>query len=84
MLGIVARYLAELGLPPPTPPAPPEDRFPEQLQAALGSGASALSFTFGKLPTEAVAAARERGRSSPRAESWTAAQPPGPLFSPSQ
>jgi nitronate monooxygenase len=61
MLEIVARYHAELGLPPPTPPAPPEDRFPEQLQAALDSGAAVLSFTFGKPPTEAVAAARQRG-----------------------
>jgi nitronate monooxygenase len=61
MLEIVARYHAELGLPPPAPPTPPEDRFPEQLQAALDSGAAALSFTFGKPPAEAVAGARQRG-----------------------
>lgn len=57
----VALYHAELGLPPPELPAPAPDPFEEQLPAALESGASVFSFTFGPLPEAAVAAIKARG-----------------------
>jgi nitronate monooxygenase len=57
----VAGYYAELGLPPPMPPAPPAHGFDAQLGAALESGAAAFSFTFGALPRDVVAAIRARG-----------------------
>jgi nitronate monooxygenase len=57
----LAPYFAELGLPPPAPPTPAPD-FAAQFQAALESGAPIISFTFGLLPPEAMAAARGRGR----------------------
>ncbi len=50
----MAPYFAELGLPAPVAPAPEPSRFPEQLDAALESGASVFSFTFGILPREAI------------------------------
>jgi nitronate monooxygenase len=61
MLGIIASYHDQLGLPPPEPPRWRPDPFEPRLEAALASGAAALSFTFGKLPPEAVAAVKERG-----------------------
>jgi len=57
----VAPYYAELGLPPPAPPALGPDRFPEQLAMALESGASVFSFTFGVLPPGAIEAVKARG-----------------------
>jgi nitronate monooxygenase len=57
----VAPYFAELGLPAPTAPAAPADAFPALFEAALASGASAFSFTFGVLPEGAIAAIRARG-----------------------
>ncbi len=60
-VGRVAPYYAELGLPPPAFPSVPSLPFDEQLNAALESGASAFSFTFGVLPDNAIAAIRARG-----------------------
>jgi nitronate monooxygenase len=57
----VAPFYAELGLPPPTLPAPTGDPFSEQLAAALESGASIFSFTFGILPASAIEAIKARG-----------------------
>lgn len=57
----VAPYFAELGIPGPLAPAPTPSMFPDQLAAALESGASVFSFTFGLLPGDAVAAIKGRG-----------------------
>jgi nitronate monooxygenase len=57
----LAPYHVELGLPPPTAPPLPADHFDAQLAAALESGASAFSFTFGLLPAAAIAAIKARG-----------------------
>jgi len=57
----VAPFYAELGLPPPTVPLSSADIFGEQLAAALESGASVFSFTFGILPTTAIGAIKDRG-----------------------
>jgi nitronate monooxygenase len=57
----VARFFAELGLPPPVVPARPRDSFNEQLAAALENGASVFSFTLGILPKNAVEAIKARG-----------------------
>jgi len=56
----VAPFFAELGLPPPQLPAPAAGNFEAQLAAALDSGASVFSFTFGLMPASALKAARER------------------------
>jgi nitronate monooxygenase len=60
-LARVAPFYAELGLPPPELPASGGYAFDEQLAAALDSGAAVFSFTFGLLPTSAVAAIKDRG-----------------------
>lgn len=57
----VAPFYAELGLPPPTVPVSSTDTFGEQLSAALESGASVFSFTFGILPATAIGAIKDRG-----------------------
>lgn len=57
----LAPFHAELGLPAPTPPAPAADMFKEQAAAALESGASVFSFTFGILPADVIHAAKARG-----------------------
>jgi nitronate monooxygenase len=57
----IAAYHAELGLPPPTQPAPPADGFAAQFAACLDSGAAAFSFTFGIFSAEAIAAIEARG-----------------------
>lgn len=57
----VEPYFRELGLPTPPLPSQPTHRFADQLAAALDSGASAFSFTFGVLPPEAIRAIRRRG-----------------------
>lgn len=57
----LAPYYAELGLAPPEIPALKADAFPEQFAAALESGASVFSFTFGVLPADAIAAIKARG-----------------------
>jgi nitronate monooxygenase len=60
-LEILSPFYAELGLPPPTPPALTGDTFKEQIGAALESGASVFSFTFGILPASAIDAIKSRG-----------------------
>ncbi len=57
----VAPFYMELDLPPPAPPVPVPDAFDSQLAAALDSGASVFSFTFGTVPPEAIAAIKDRG-----------------------
>ncbi len=60
----LAPFHAELGLAPPVSPsvsAAPTDLFELRLAAALESGASVLSFTFGLLPDSAIRAIRDRG-----------------------
>jgi nitronate monooxygenase len=53
-LSRLAPFYAELGLPAPEVPAFKADSFDEQLMAALKSGASVMSFTFGILPRNAM------------------------------
>jgi len=60
-LARVAPFYAELGLAAPSLPASAPDAFPEQLAAALDSGAAVMSFTFGLLSADAVAAVKRRG-----------------------
>jgi nitronate monooxygenase len=52
---------AELKLPPPQAPALAADSFGEQLAAALESGPSVFSFTFGILPASAIQTIKHRG-----------------------
>jgi nitronate monooxygenase len=54
-------FYAELALPRPELPTLAADSFAEQLGAALESGASVFSFTFGVLPAAALAAIKGRG-----------------------
>ena len=60
MLTRLAPYFSELGLPAPSLAKPAADSFDRQLAAALQSGASVFSFTFGEVPASAVAAIRTR------------------------
>ncbi len=57
----LAPYFAELGLPAPSIPKLTGTPFEDQLFAALKTGASAFSFTFGLLPESAVAAIKASG-----------------------
>lgn len=57
----LAPYFAELGLPAPSIPKSTGTVFEDQLAAALKTGASAFSFTFGLLPESAVAAIKASG-----------------------
>jgi nitronate monooxygenase len=59
-LRCLAPYHVELGLAPPEIPAPKPDAFPGQFAAALESGASVFSFTFGILPATAITAIKAR------------------------
>ncbi|MBV9608695.1 MAG: nitronate monooxygenase [Acidobacteria bacterium] len=61
MLHRIAPYFAELGLPAPTIPATRGHDFDQQLSAALESGASCFSFTFGIIPPRAIEAIKARG-----------------------
>jgi len=56
----LAGYYSELGLPRPASPAMATYNFADQLRAALETGASAFSFTFGLLPPEAVTAIKAK------------------------
>jgi nitronate monooxygenase len=56
----VAPYFSELGLPAPSLPAGPSITFSDQLAAALETGASVFSFTFGPLPKEAMQALKQK------------------------
>jgi len=58
MLERLEPYFAELGLPIPSLPKSTPSPFHEQLAAALESGASVFSFTFGELPASAMEAIR--------------------------
>jgi nitronate monooxygenase len=60
-LETLSPFYAEVGLPPPAPPALTGDAFKEQIGAALESGASVFSFTFGILPAGAIDAIKSRG-----------------------
>ncbi|GMQ98929.1 MAG: nitronate monooxygenase [Acidimicrobiia bacterium] len=60
-VALIAPFYAEIGLDPPTVPDPPIDDFGEKLEAAVESGASALSFTFGLPPPEAMVSAKRHG-----------------------
>lgn len=60
MLERLAPYFAELGLPKPSRPAAAAHSFDDQLSAALESGASCFSFTFGLFPPDAVRAIKDR------------------------
>lgn len=60
-LARMASFHAELGLPPPTAPAPAGDAFDARFAAVLDSGAPVFSFTFGIPPAAAIEAARSRG-----------------------
>jgi nitronate monooxygenase len=60
-LAALAPYHAELGLPPPAPPAPAGETFDAQLAAALETGAAVFSFTLGVPPAPALDAIRGRG-----------------------
>jgi nitronate monooxygenase len=57
----VAPFYAELELPAPSPPALGGHSFDEQFAAALESGASVFSFTFGILPHRAIDTIKARG-----------------------
>lgn len=65
-LARVAPWFVELGLPPPEPPAHADAAaaraaFDGQLAAALQARPIAISFTFGLLPEDAMAAIRAQG-----------------------
>src|SRR5262249_24074342 len=57
----VAPFFAELALPPPSLPNVSGIPFEEQFAAALESGASVFSFTFGIPPADKVDAIKRRG-----------------------
>jgi nitronate monooxygenase len=57
----VAPFFAEVGLPAPSMPVSTGDPFEEQLAAALATGASFFSFTFGLLPESATRAIKDQG-----------------------
>jgi len=61
MLALMARYHEQLGLPAPETPGPQADPLPGQLEAVLRIRPAVLSFTFGRLPAEALARCRELG-----------------------
>ena len=60
-LEALAAYHAELGLPEPAIPAQVTQDFDEQLAAAVESGATVFSFTFGILADAAMRVVRSRG-----------------------
>ncbi|HVB33030.1 MAG TPA: nitronate monooxygenase [Patescibacteria group bacterium] len=57
----ISGFHAELGLAQPVLPEAAAEPFEEQLAAALDSGASVFSFTFGLLPHDALDAVKSRG-----------------------
>lgn len=60
-LRFLAPFHAELGLAAPELPERTQYDHAEQFAAALETGASVLSFTFGVLPTDEMAAAKAKG-----------------------
>jgi nitronate monooxygenase len=61
MLDILAEIHHTLGLPPPTPPIPKPDPFPEQLEVVLAAKPAAFSFTFGIPASGAITRLKQRG-----------------------
>ncbi len=61
MLEILAEIHHTLGLPPPAPPLPKPDPFPEQLEAVLAAQPAIFSFTFGIPNPDAMARLKHRG-----------------------
>jgi len=57
----VAPFFEELGLPAPSVPEESTIKFQAQLDSVLETEASAFSFTFGTLPSDAIAAIKNRG-----------------------
>lgn len=57
----VAPYYAELGLAPPSPPAPSGHGFDDQLAAVLDSGAAVFSMAFAIPAAPYLSAVKERG-----------------------
>ena len=60
MLARLTPYFTELGLPAPSSPQSVASLFDEQLAAALESGASVFSLTFGELPASAIEGIKAR------------------------
>lgn len=61
MVEVLKGVHAELGIAPPSVPAPSDLAFADQLQAVLETEASVFSFTFGLLPPGAVEEVKARG-----------------------
>lgn len=61
MLGILAEVHHELGLAPPSLPAVPANRFPEQLEVVLEARPEVFSFTFGIPVPKDISRLRSRG-----------------------
>ncbi|SSW71629.1 NAD(P)H-dependent flavin oxidoreductase [Achromobacter agilis] len=61
MLALMARYHQQLGLPAPAEPAPQPDPLKGQIEAILLARPAVFSFTFGRMPPEALARCREAG-----------------------
>ncbi|MFP3830430.1 hypothetical protein SB762_31150, partial [Pseudomonas sp. SIMBA_021] len=61
MLDLLARYHAQLGLPAPVAPGPQPDPLPGQIEAVLRLRPAVFSFTFGRMPADALARCRELG-----------------------
>ena len=61
MLALMARYHQQLGLDAPAAPEPQPDPLAEQIQAVLRARPAVFSFTFGRMPAEALARCRELG-----------------------
>jgi nitronate monooxygenase len=60
MLDILAEIHHTLSLPPPTPPLPKPDPFPEQLEVVLAAQPAVFSFTFGIPNPDAMARLKQR------------------------
>ena len=77
-LAELAPLHAALGLPAPTPPAPPQDTFAAQLEAVLDVRPAVFSFTFGRIAPELLRDIRRRGvltigtATSPAEAEWLA------------
>lgn len=61
MLALMARYHQQLGLPEPEAPGPQADPLPAQIEAILQLRPAVFSFTFGRMPADALARCRELG-----------------------
>jgi nitronate monooxygenase len=61
MLELLTEIHHTLGLPPPAPPLPKPDPFPEQLEAVLDAQPPIFSFTFGIPDPDVLARLKKRG-----------------------